>query len=127
MSIFSDEELKKALSTLPAEAPPTGASVVQQPKAPSAILPMLAAVAGNTADTLSTWKAISSGRGVESNPLLPKSPTKIAAMKGALTLPQILLIKKLNDSGHPTAAKVLGYGVGALGGLLAYNNSKVGR
>lgn len=61
------------------------------------------------------------------NPLLGGfGPTGIA-IKGGSALLQALLMKKLADKGHPTAAKALGYGIGAGMGALAARNSQVGK
>jgi len=89
--------------------------------------PYAALMAGNAADIGSTWQAIESGRGREGNPVLPHSPAAIMGLKAAATIPEALIMKSLADHGHPTAGKILGYAVGALGAGLAAHNSQVGR
>lgn len=110
-----------------AEDSASGASVIQNKKKPSLWPAALSTIAGNAADTISTWDALSSGRAHEGNPMLPKSPAAIAGVKAAMTVPELLLEKKLNDSGHSTAAKVLGLAIGGLGAGIAMRNSRVGK
>jgi hypothetical protein len=89
--------------------------------------PYLALVGGHVADAATTLQALKRPGTEEANPLLNGfGPTGIA-LKGGSALLQALLMRKLANSGHPTAAKALGYGIGAGMGALAARNSQVGK
>ena len=120
--IFDNDALAKAVEnvgTPPLVRPMTPPG---QSSTPSWLLPALMTSGGNAADAISTWKAISSGGARETNPLLPGGGKGIMMMKAAMTLPQILAERHLANSGHPTAAKVLGGIIGGLGTGLAIHN-----
>lgn len=88
--------------------------------------PYLAAGIGSGLDGLTTFNAIKNGA-QEANPMLPQNPMGILGVKAAENLALQLAIKKLADSGHPTAAKILGYGGGAAFGGMALHNMNVGK
>jgi len=77
---------------------------------------------GNAADILSTIYAKEHGSH-EANPVLgegnfwPLLAAKLASMAG-----QMYGVHKLADSGHPTAAKVTGYLLGAVPAAVAAHN-----
>lgn len=90
--------------------------------------PMAATVGGNALDAATTWRAISDGRAREGNPMLPQNPAAIVGLKAATTIPELILLHVLAAHGHPTAAKILGYSIGALGtGLALHNRAVVGQ
>ena len=108
----------------PAKLPPledgTSTSEVL-PQGGVGVGPYAALAGGQIADILSTLHAKQNG-GVEGNPLLGEFGAKDIALKGAMSLPMVLLMRHLGKSGHPTLAKALGYGAGAaLGGVAAHN------
>ena len=80
--------------------------------------------AGNLADGLSTYRALSRG-GEEMNPLLPNHGGAVLGIKAASILPEALLMRFLASKGHPKLAKALGYGLGAAGGLATIGNLRV--
>jgi len=127
---FSLEGLQRAIAASQATDDTQHASVSPDQESDGTSIgwgPYAALMAGNAADIGSTWQAIESGRGREGNPVLPHSPAAIMGLKAAATIPEALIMKSLADHGHPTAGKILGYAVGALGAGLAAHNSQVGR
>lgn len=128
MPIFDPQSLQTALSATQTVSPvartnPMGQGPQLQPDPPSMAGPIAALVGGNALDAGTSYHALHSNpNAYESNPVLPSSGGGIAAVKAAATLPEILLVKYLASHGHPTAAKALGYGTGALGVGLGVNN-----
>ena len=86
---------------------------------------VIAAAAGNLLDGFSTVVALRDDSIREANPLLGQNPTRIVVIKGLFTVPQVLAVKYLAGHGHPTAARWLGYSIGALGAGLAVHNFRV--
>lgn len=118
---LSPAALDRYLANLPAETAP--APVVAPSSPPSLSGPIAALLAGNTGDAASTWYALSHNPNArEGNPLLPNNGALIAAIKLLASIPEVYAVKQLRDHGHPTAAKALGYGLGALGGGMTVNN-----
>lgn len=88
--------------------------------------PYAAMIAGNAADVGSTLYAKDHGA-VELNPLYGDSNAGLIAGKAATTALLAFAMHALEKSGHPTAAKVLGYGAGAGFGALGAHNIAVTR
>src|SRR5262245_43033618 len=84
------------------------------------IAPYAAMLGGQGSDLGTTLAALSRGGFRETNPL--GGPGVIAA-KAAMMPILAILMKKLAASGHPTAAKVMGYGAGAAGAVPAAINA----
>jgi hypothetical protein len=125
--MFDPAALRAAvLAKLQAEPPQTQATSAP---APSGIgpYPYVADAAGDLADGLSTYAALKTGHASEGNPLLPNSGAGVLAIKAASILPEALAMRWLAGHGHPTIAKVLGYGLGAAGGAAAVHNVGVAR
>lgn len=122
-TIFDDQSLQKYLPSTPVAQDQTSqpATTAPQQSNPSAFWPMLAAGAGIGLDGLSTVKAGMAGQH-ELDPVLGSNATKAGLIRAGLSLPEMLLIKYLNDHNHPTAAKVLGYGSGIAGGAAGIHN-----
>lgn len=83
---------------------------------------VLALAAGNGADGLSTIYALKHGVR-EANPVFGRSPhpAKVAAIKGATTVAEWLMLKKLAKD-HPKLANGLAKGIGAaMAGVAAHN------
>lgn len=121
-SAFSPEKISAAvLKSIQQEKP----TLFKSTKNKRDWKPAIADIAGNGADVASTLYALSQGAR-EGNPFLTKLglPGSLA-LKGGMTLAQILAIRKLQDAGHPLAAKILGYGFGGGLGAVALNNIRV--
>lgn len=86
--------------------------------------PYAALVGGQGADALTTMVALRQPGFREGNPLGAKGAL---LGKAALTPLMALAMKRLAAGGHPTAAKVLGYGVGAAGAVPAALNVRTMR
>lgn len=134
---FGQDDLKRAVD---ATEPPLGAysaiskagNLVGEKSRPSAgrpgdvgALPYLALAAGNGLDAGSSAYNFSRGY-QEQNPMYswmgPQPTAGIAALKGLQTALMAYGMRKMNNDGHPTAAKVLGYLGGAMGAIpAAYN------
>lgn len=87
------------------------------------IAPYAAVAGGNAADLVSTRIALGRSGAREGNPMLANSSAAgmTAAKAGSAAL-VMLIMRQLAKSGHPTAAKALGYGTGAgLGAVAAHN------
>lgn len=130
MPAFSDDALKAALlKRLQADHqddPAAGAAPAKKKGIGAG--PYAALIGGHVADAATTLHALKTVPGaVEANPLLGGFGPAGIAMKGGSALLQALLMKKLASSGHPTAAKALGYGIGGAMGALAARNSQVGK
>lgn len=83
--------------------------------------PMIAALAGQAADNISTNTTPSTWE--ESNPLLPDDHVANAMMQSLGTLGTLLAIKAIGKK-HPTIAKLLGYGAGGVGAVDTMINMK---
>ena len=88
--------------------------------------PYIALTAGNIADGYTTYKAMTERGAREMNPILPKNPAALMAVKALSSIPEALIVRSLSKN-HPKIAKAMGYSMGALGGLLALHNHNVGR
>lgn len=88
---------------------------------------IIATVAGSVFDGVTTINGIRSGRARETNPLLGQHSARIVLMKSLLVIPQVLAEKHLVDTGHPKAARWLGYAVGGFAASVAIHNLRVGR
>lgn len=88
--------------------------------------PYVAAIAGPVADAATTLDAFSRG-GVEGNALLGQHRAAMLGTKAAQAILVPLLMKKLADDGHGTAAKTLGYLTGGISGSIAAHNATVNR
>lgn len=101
-----------------------GASAVGEPeKKGIGIAPYAAVAGGNAADLVSTRIALGREGAREGNPMLANSGAAgmTAAKAGSAAL-VMLIMRQLAKSGHPTAAKALGYGTGVgLGAVAAHN------
>jgi hypothetical protein len=86
---------------------------------------VIATVAGNLFDGLTTIAGVRGGHAREVNPLLGQNPARILVLKGLLTLPQILAEKHLVDHGHATSARWVGYAVGGFAAAVAIHNVRV--
>ncbi len=78
------------------------------------------------ADTWTTSRAISSGRGRESNAIMQGSDAKRIAVKSATTAGTLYLASKLSPH-HPTAEKMFLYSVSGVVGAVALRNARIGR
>lgn len=85
------------------------------------LAPYLAAASGQVMDGISTLHAFNHGAH-ETNPMIGQSSGKLIALKAGTAAGTMLLMKKLAEQGHPTAAKILGYSLGAFGNGLAMHN-----
>lgn len=88
----------------------------------------LALLAGSGADlttTLYTLKNISGTS--EANPVLSHGTGELVVVKLASTAVLAWAMKRFDDSGHHTVARVLGFGAGVGFAGLAIHNMKVGR
>lgn len=92
--------------------------------------PYMAMAAGNGADAITTLRAITSGRGKEGNPMMPKGAVGIGLAKAAGTVTLALLMRKLAKSHKKSdrdVAKALGYIDAGLMAGLAIRNEAVTR
>lgn len=129
MPAFDDDALKAAiLKRLQADhadhADPAAAPAEKKGIGPA---PYLAMLGGHLADAGSTLAALKRPNVVEGNPILQGFGPAGIAMKSGSALLTALLMRKLAKDGHPTAAKILGYGTGGAMGALAARNSQVGK
>jgi hypothetical protein len=122
--LLTAAETPLAFAQSPTEAPAVAIDKVQQTAFRHAAI---ATITGNALDLATTVAGIQSGRMRELNPVLGQSSARIIVMKSLLTVPQILVEKHLADSGHPTAARWLGYTVGGFAAALAVRNVRVAR
>jgi hypothetical protein len=112
-----------AYAQSPTEAPVATDKIQQAAFRQAAI----ATIAGNALDAATSVAGVTSGRLRELNPVLGQSPARIIVMKSLLTVPQILAEKHLVNTGHPTAARWLGYTVGGFAAALAVRNVRLAR
>lgn len=113
---------------MPEQAPdPAVAAATPGPKRHSAFWPMVADGIGNMADLGTTEMVLAQPNGAEANPLMSSKPGINALQKLASTAGEEYLIHKLNASGHPTAAKVMGFLLGGIGAGAAVHNVGVYR
>lgn len=82
---------------------------------------MLAALLGGAADVATTQYNLAQG-GYEQNPMLPQGRLANGLALGGSYVANALLSKYLNDHGHSTMAKLIGYGGGVDGGVAAIHN-----
>lgn len=97
------------------------------PKPPGVgFMPYAALALGNLADAYTSDKVVSQPGGYEANPMIPtNNPVAIDALKTLYTGLTAAGMHKLAASGHPTAAKVIGYLSGAGYGVLALHNNSL--
>jgi hypothetical protein len=90
--------------------------------------PYVVMTLGSSVDLATTLEGLASGRAQEGNPFLAVAGTPgVIGGKVAATAGLAWLMQRLGRSGHPRAAKVLGFTAGvALAGLGA-RNARVGR
>lgn len=113
--LFGPEALARYLQQTPDQGPQ------QPPKKETAGVGPYAAIAGsNAADILTSLL----GRGKEANPA-NFDTTALVMNKLMSTLIPMLLVKYLSDSGHPTAAKIAGYGASVAPAVAAIHNTQV--
>jgi hypothetical protein len=86
-----------------------------------------AIVLGNVADIVSTEIALQRPGLREGNPVLGQSATQRIAVKAAGTAVQVWIVRKLDRSGHPKLARVVGYSAGAALTGVAWHNWRAGR
>lgn len=119
---FDQPSLDKAVTA----TPPQGQSqpATQQPKQePSMAGPYSAIIGGNLGDFLSTAKALQNPYVHEANAAMGGNGLgQIGGMKAGVTLAELLAARALAHSGHPTAAKWLGYTIGAGNGAVTAHN-----
>lgn len=125
--IFSQEGLQRALAESQVQTSPDGSTATTPHITGIGPWPYLALGAGEAADAGSTALALSRSGTQEGNPLLPQNAASIAGLKAAITIPMMIGMHYLAEHGHPTIAKVIGYGGGALGAGIAAHNMTVGR
>jgi hypothetical protein len=92
------------------------------------LAPYAALVAGQTADAATT--AANYRRGfTESNPLFGRNPplARVLTVKAAETAAIAILMRRLERTGHPRAAKALGYFGGVAGAIPAVINANARR
>jgi hypothetical protein len=88
---------------------------------------IVAHVAAQVADTITTVRAMESGRGREANPLLASlSPGRIALVKAAVATAVTVLTWKLRKK-HPRLIAVTLGALSAGMSYVAYRNTQVGR
>jgi hypothetical protein len=118
--------MRTFLLLLLALACPTAAGA-QQIFMPSALAPSLALAVGSGLDLAFTLDASTRGA-TEQNPLLAHHGTAgLVVTKAALTVALVVAITKLTHGGHPTLAKVLGYGGAIVFTSVALRNTGVRR
>lgn len=128
MPAFDEAALKAAIQKRLADHSEDPAAAAVPEKKGIGPAPYLALIGGHVADAATTLHALKTVPGAqEANPLLGGFGPAGIALKGGSALLQALLMKKLTEKGHPTAAKALGYGIGGAMGALAARNSQVGK
>ena len=80
-----------------------------------------------TADLHSTHRALSSGAGVEGNPIMQGTTAKRIAFKVGATVPILALADHLQRQGKRRTARVLLYSASAVIGTVAARNYQIGR
>lgn len=83
-----------------------------------------AMVAGQSADVVTTCRALGSGRFVESNGLLPGSCAGIASVKAVSTVGAAFVVRALRKRGHKTTARVVAISWALAGGAAAIYNAR---
>lgn len=80
-------------------------------------------MAGNAADAISTYVVLKHNPlAHEANPFLPQNGLTIVLIKGLITVAELLLFSFAASHGLPTAANVITYIIGIVGGAIAVNN-----
>lgn len=128
MPMFGPEELRAAVMRKLSEGgtqDPQPAAVPE--KKGIGIAPYVALAGGSIADAASTIAALKRPGTMEANPLLRGGAPEMLAVKGAGTAAVMWLMHKFAEQGHPTAAKAIGYGGGALFGGMGVRNMGVGK
>lgn len=118
MPLFGPDEIAKYAATVPTEK-------VEEQKKSSMFGPYAAILGANAADIGTTIAAKNRGAR-EANPVIGDSDVRLLALKGLGTAGQIALLHELGKN-HPTAAKLLGYGISALPAAAAIHNMRVNR
>lgn len=127
MPMFSPDELRAAVMRKLAEEPAAAVAEAPAKKTGIGIAPYAALAGGSLADGISTVAALKRPGTYETNPLLSGGTAEMAAVKGGSTAALLWAMRELAKSGHPTAAKAIGYGGGALLGGLAAHNLRQGK
>lgn len=122
-SMFSPDDLHRVLArtvqqSSDPQAPPS-------PSGPSMSGPYAALFVANGLDTIATYRALTTGAGREAYPFLSGNPNINALQKAGTTAAEIFLVYKLAHTGHPMAARVLGYALAAAAGLAGTHNLTV--
>ncbi len=87
---------------------------------------LTALLAGQTADTVTTVRAVRSGLFAEGNPILPSGPVGIVTIKATVTTGLVVIGWRMRKT-KPKAAAVI-FLVGAVSGSLgAWHNARVWR
>ena len=110
-------------STLP-ELWPAVAQAAPSPSGPHiGPWPYIVFIGGSTADYVTTYRFQSLGR-YETNPLIGQNVWVILSAKIASGAFVVWVMRELTNTGHPTAAKIFGYGGGILYTAVAVSNER---
>lgn len=129
MPIFSPDALRAAVQQRLAEPDaPDPNAVPLKAQTGIGIAPYAALAGGSILDGASTIAALRRPGTYEANPFLSAGGTAgMVAVKAASTAAVVWAMRRLAAQGHPTAAKIIGYGGGAGYGALAAHNMTQGR
>ena len=123
--LFTDDAMRahvrRMLAAESAQVEPAGRTDAPAEHKGIGAAPYVSMFGGQGADIATTVAAVKSGRFREANPL---GLTGVLAAKGAALTLVPWLMRKLARDGHPTAAKILGHGVGAAGAVPAALNMR---
>ena len=86
--------------------------------------PALAVVIGNTLDAATTEIALRRPGAYEANPLLGQASGPRLAVKATTTAAEVWIVQRVGRA-HPTAARVLGYSIGAVTAAVAWRNLRL--
>lgn len=125
MPLFDQAAIRDAVMASLRNDPPAQTAPASAPHDGIGPWPYVAAISGQGADLASTLIARQRPGVVEANPFYGNNTGAILAGKIGSAALLTLAIKELEATGHATAAKVLGYGSGAVFGGLAARNMTV--
>ena len=120
-SLVAAQSLPASAQDIESPAPHPAATNAAQRDSSALRSAIAVTIAGNLFDTVTTIRGVQNGAR-EVNPLLGQSPARIIVMKSLLVIPQVLAEKRLVDTGHPKAARWLGYAAGGFAAALAVRN-----